>query len=70
MNEKTKLVITGMSCDHCVSHVSKALKDVTGVINTRVDLTSGEAEVEYDPVLASLEQMKKSVEDAGYSIAV
>jgi copper chaperone CopZ len=70
MSEQTKLIITGMSCDHCVSHVSKALKDVDGVINARVDLTSGEAEVEYDPVLASMEQMKKSVEDAGYGIVV
>jgi copper chaperone CopZ len=69
MSEQTKLIITGMSCDHCVSHVSKALKDVAGVINARVDLTSGEAEVEYDPILASLEQMERVVEDAGYGIA-
>jgi copper chaperone CopZ len=69
MNQQTKLAITGMSCVKCVEHVTQALTGVTGVSMARVDLTSGEAEVEYDPILASLEQMEKAVEDAGYGIA-
>ena len=70
MNEQTNLAITGMSCVRCVEHVTRALKEVAGVIRARVDLASGEAEVEYDPAQASLGQMEKAVEDAGYGIAL
>jgi copper chaperone CopZ len=70
MNEQTNLAITGMTCDHCVAHVTQALKGVAGVIGARVDLASGAAKVEYDPARASLGQMKRAVEDAGYSIAL
>jgi copper chaperone CopZ len=70
MNEQTKLTITGMNCVRCVEHVTRALKEVAGVIRARVDLASGEAEVEYDPARASLGQMEGAVKDAGYGIAL
>ncbi len=70
MNEQTKLAITGMTCVQCVEHVTRALKEVAGVIRARADLASGEAEVEYDPAQASLGQMERAVEDAGYGIAL
>jgi len=69
MNKQTKLAITGMDCDHCVAHVTEALNGVPGVIGARVDLASGQAEVEYDSARASLGQMERAVEDAGYGIA-
>jgi copper chaperone CopZ len=69
MNEQTKLAITGMSCVKCVEHVTQALTGVSGVSRARVDLSSGEAEVEYDPSQASFEQMEGAVKEAGYSIA-
>jgi len=59
-----------MDCELCVAHVTQVLKGVTGVIGARVDLASGAAEVEYDPARASLGQMKRAVEDAGYGIAL
>jgi copper chaperone CopZ len=43
---------------------------VAGVTRARIDLASGEAEVEYDPAQASLEQMESAVNDAGYGIAL
>jgi len=52
-----------------VEHVTRALKEVAWVIRARVDLASGEAEVEYDPAQASLGQMEKAVGDAGYGVA-
>ncbi len=69
-NKQTKFAITGMTCDHCVAHVTQALKGVVGVIGARVDLASGEAEVEYDSVRASLGQMERAVKDAGYGITL
>jgi copper chaperone CopZ len=70
MSEQTKLAITGMSCVHCVEHVTRALKEVSGVIRARVDLASGEAEVEYDSTQASFGQMESAVKDAGYGITL
>ncbi len=69
-NKQTKLAITLMTCAHCVAHVTQALKGVAGVIGARVDLASGEAEVEYDSVRASLGQMERAVKDAGYGITL
>ena len=40
-----KLKIDGMSCQHCVMRVQKALHKVPGVTAVKVDLQKGEAEV-------------------------
>lgn len=69
MINNTTLIITGMSCAHCVDHVTKALKVVPGVISTRVDLGKGQAEVSYDASKASPADLEKAVVKAGYGIA-
>lgn len=69
MTKKTTLGITGMSCEHCVAHVTKALEGVPGVIRARVNLEGGQAQVEYDPAQTNQEAMKKAVVGAGYGIS-
>ncbi|MEN8614673.1 heavy metal translocating P-type ATPase [Dehalogenimonas sp. THU2] len=61
------LFIGGMTCAACVRHVEGALKTVTGVGAVTVNLATGKASVEYDPSLAGLADLKKAVEDMGYS---
>ncbi len=39
----TRVKITGMSCNHCVMAVSKALKEIEGLEEVNVDLAKGEA---------------------------
>jgi len=58
-----KLRVTGMSCNHCVMAVTKALKSVADVKNASVDLQSGEATVQGDAKPADL---IKAVVDEGY----
>jgi copper chaperone len=58
------LAITGMSCDHCVRHVTKALAAVPGVTVTRV--TVGHATVDYNGQPASLAAIVQAVDHAGY----
>jgi len=41
-----KLRVDGMSCEHCVQAVKKALEGVPGVRSARVSLEQGLAEVE------------------------
>lgn len=60
-----KLLIEGMSCGHCVKHVTEALTEVNGVANVKVDLASKSALVEGD---ASDADIKAAVEDAGYDV--
>jgi copper chaperone CopZ len=59
-----KILIEGMSCGHCVMRVTKALKELR-LENVNVDLGSKTALVEG---LASDEDIKAAVEDAGYNV--
>ena len=62
------LKIKGMSCQHCVVRISKALKDLKGVKDVKVSLEKGSAEVNYDDKLVTLSRMKDAVVDAGYTV--
>ena len=63
------LKIKGMSCQHCVVSISKALKDLKGVKDVKISLEKGSAEVNYDDKLVTLSQMKDAVVvDAGYTV--
>ena len=42
------LKIGGMSCQHCVDHVTKALQELPGVAAVSVDLSSGRATLEIE----------------------
>ena len=64
---KTVLQIEGMSCDHCVQHVKKALEAVTGVKAADVSLKDKSAAVEHGDGV-SLAALKAAVTEAGYGI--
>ena len=62
-----KIRIQGMSCQHCVMSVTKALGNIPGVKNLKVDLVKGEATFENTQNVAR-ENIRKAVEDAGYTV--
>ena len=62
------LKIKGMSCQHCVVSISKALKDLKGVKDVKVSLEKGSAEVNYDDKLVTKTRMSEAVADAGYTV--
>ncbi|MDR0690071.1 MAG: copper ion binding protein [Spirochaetaceae bacterium] len=64
---KTTLNIEGMSCDHCVRHVSDALKEISGVKNAAVSLKEKNAVVDHEDKV-TLEAMKAAVVEAGYEV--
>jgi Cu+-exporting ATPase len=72
VTKKTSLTlfIGGMTCAACVRHVEGALKSVPGVGAVTVNLATGKAAVEYDPSQATLADLKKAVEDMGYSASL
>ena len=38
-----KIKVSGMSCQHCVGAVRKALEEIEGLTEVRVDIDAGEA---------------------------
>lgn len=60
-----EIQVTGMSCQHCVAAVTRALEAVPGVGSVLVDLDSGLARVQGEAEAAALE---RAVIDAGYGV--
>ena len=63
---QTQLAVSGMTCDHCVRHVTDAISKVAGVHSVNVKLTEGIAVIESDTSL-DLQSVKDAVVAAGYS---
>jgi copper ion binding protein len=63
---KKKLLIEGMSCNHCVNHVRTALsEDIKGVKVIDVNLDDKYALVDVDENVSD-ESLKLIIEDTGY----
>ncbi|WP_304226028.1 heavy-metal-associated domain-containing protein [Gracilinema caldarium] len=60
------LDVEGMTCKHCVMHVTQALKELAGVTIVQVDLATKKAVVEGTNLDDSA--MKAAVADAGYEV--
>jgi copper ion binding protein len=64
---KTVLNIEGMSCEHCVKHVTGALEGIAGVKSAKVNLKHKKADVNHDETV-TLEALKAAVDEAGYEV--
>ncbi len=60
------LGISGMTCGGCVRSVGNVLKALDGVAEAEVSLEKNNAGVEHDPGKVGIEQMKRSVVEAGF----
>jgi copper chaperone len=59
--------VHGMSCQHCVMSVKKALGQVEGIRDVQVDLENGEVRFE-NTGDASSEMIRRVLSDAGYEV--
>jgi copper chaperone len=64
----TRIKIKGMSCNHCVMAVTKALNSIEGVKDVKVDLQKGEATFE-ETKPVSAETVRAQVKKAGFDVA-
>ena len=62
-----ELKIKGMSCQHCVKHVTNALQEVAGVTAVKVDLNQANATVETDGSVGE-QVLKDAVAEVGYEV--
>lgn len=64
---KKKILIDGMSCEHCVNHVSVALQEIEGV--TKVEVNLGDKHAILDASHDILDdEIKYAIDDAGYEV--
>lgn len=62
-----KILIEGMSCDHCIKHVTNALSDLAGVTNVDVNLKENFATINTNAEVKD-EDIKFALDDAGYDV--
>ncbi len=66
--EAVILKVGGMSCGGCVASVERVLKAIPGVTAVKVQLSPGQAEVNFDPARTGTAAFKAAVEAAGYDV--
>ncbi len=63
----TEITVKGMTCPHCVASVTKALEDIEGLEEVRVDLATGKASyTEREPV--DMQTVKEAVSNIGFEV--
>ncbi len=64
--ENTVLKVEGMTCQGCVRSVTRVLQALPGVEKVEVSLEKGEAALAFDPSKATIADLKRAVNEAGY----
>jgi copper chaperone len=64
--DEISLIIEGMSCQHCVMRVKKALEGISGVLSA--DVSIGNAKVKFDGSKTNRDKIAKAVVDTGYKV--
>ena len=65
---ETGIKIEGMSCEHCVMRVKKALDGIAGI--TEANVTVGSASIKYDESKVKMEDIYSAIEKAGYKVSL
>ena len=65
-DQKIMMTVTGMTCQSCVSSITKSLASVDGVSDVVVSLEDGTAKVAYDAEKVKPEALTAAVVKAGY----
>jgi copper chaperone len=66
--EKVILNVEGMSCNHCVNAVNKAVSALAGVTAVDVNLEAKKVTVEYAADKVTVADIKVAIEDQGYDV--
>ncbi|MHB0965704.1 MAG: heavy-metal-associated domain-containing protein [Bellilinea sp.] len=72
MNSKSltqlSLPVHGMSCTGCAAHVEKAISQLPGVSQVKVDLKAEVANITYDPHQVDLLEFQHAISQVGYKV--
>ncbi|MFN3921498.1 MAG: heavy-metal-associated domain-containing protein [Caldimicrobium sp.] len=67
--EKVEITVKGMTCEHCVKRVEKAILSTGKARNISIDLKTGKVLFDKDEDL-SLEEIKNNIEIYGYTVEI
>jgi copper chaperone CopZ len=65
-----QLRITGMTCEHCVRRVDRALRGLKGVRDVFVDRAAGMARISFERTLVDSATLQAAVVKSGYQAAL
>lgn len=65
--DRVDLKISGMTCAACATRVENTLSRLDGVLRANVNFAMERASIEYDPSRVNIKDIKKAVEEAGYT---
>ncbi|MEM2854909.1 MAG: heavy metal translocating P-type ATPase [Desulfurococcaceae archaeon] len=65
---KERIRVVGLDCPTCVYSIQRNLRRLEGFHSIEVDLSSGDAIIEYDLEKCSLRSIYRAVRDAGYDL--
>ena len=68
MSESASLNVTGMKCGGCEKNVKEKLGGRGGILSMNVSHKDDNVEVEFDGDQISLDEIKKVIMDAGYTV--
>lgn len=68
--ENFVLQVDGMKCGGCESLVQNVLKAIEGVASVKADHIRKQVAVELDPSSVSIEKIKETLVEQGYSVTV
>jgi copper chaperone len=63
----TTIKVKGMSCQHCVASVTKALSAIDGISDVQVNLEKGTAVIQEDGPI-NPETIKKAIAATGFEV--
>ena len=66
--ETVSIPVHGMTCGNCARSVERKLFASPGVSNARVDLAGGTATVEFDADRTKLPDLRRAIEQLGYTV--
>ncbi|GIU92080.1 MAG: hypothetical protein KatS3mg011_0986 [Acidimicrobiia bacterium] len=59
--------IGGMSCSFCTSTIERAYARIDGVYEVGVSLAHEEGVIRYDPTRVTLDRLRRTLEEIGYT---
>ena len=64
---KTSIKVAGMTCQHCVNSVTEEVSGLAGVVSVKIDLASGNVEIESANELV-VSDLEAAIQEAGYEV--
>jgi copper chaperone len=64
------LNVDGITCEHCVDTIKKAVGILDGVYSVDVDVEKKQVDVEFDEKLAKPEDLIHKIEEVGFEVRI